>query len=231
MKPATQAMTQSEAIERGRLLFAQECRFLRPIVSLDDVPDTALPEVAFVGRSNVGKSSLLNALTGRNGLARVSNTPGRTREINLFDLGQRLILVDLPGYGFARVAKTQSAAWRQLLSGYLKGRPQLARVCVLIDGRHGVKDSDEEMMDLLDGAAVSFHLVLTKSDKISAEESRNVLNATIGAAGKHVAGHPEVFLTSAEMGDGLAELRATLASVALPTDSGYKPAAARRDRA
>ena len=195
-------MTQSEAIERGRLLFAQECRFLRPIVSLDDVPDTALPEVAFVGRSNVGKSSLLNALTGRNGLARVSNTPGRTREINLFDLGQRLILVDLPGYGFARVAKTQSAAWRQLLSGYLKGRPQLARVCVLIDGRHGVKDSDEEMMDLLDGAAVSFHLVLTKSDKIRAEESRNVLNATIGAAGKHVAGHPEVFLTSATAGDG-----------------------------
>src|SRR6185503_2579215 len=129
-------MTTSKTIERGRILFAQECRFLRPIVSLDDVPDTALPEVAFVGRSNVGKSSLLNALTGRNGLARVSNTPGRTREINLFDLGQRLILVDLPGYGFARVAKTQSAAWRELLNGYLKGRPQLARVCVLIDSRH-----------------------------------------------------------------------------------------------
>ena len=223
-------MSESEAIERGRLLFAQECRFLRPIVSLDDVPDTELPEVAFVGRSNVGKSSLLNALTGRHGFARVSNTPGRTREINLFDLGHRLVLVDLPGYGFARVAKAESAAWRRLISGYLKGRPQLARVCVLIDSRHGVKASDEEMMALLDGAAVSFHLVLTKADKIEAHEFANVLNAASGAAAKHTAGHPDVFLTSAESGLGLAELRAALAAVARPPDSGYKPAAAGRDR-
>ncbi len=224
-------MSNSKAIERGRLLFAQECRFLRPIVSLEDVPDTELPEVAFIGRSNVGKSSLINALTGRNALARVSNTPGRTREINLFDLGRQLILVDLPGYGFARVAKAQSAAWRQLISGYLKGRPQLARVCLLIDSRHGVKDSDEEMMGLLDGAAVSFQTVLTKIDKIAATEIPNVLNATTSATSKHTAGHPDVFVTSAETGAGLPELRAALADVALAPDSGYKPAAAGKDRA
>jgi GTP-binding protein len=217
-------MSESEAIERGRILFAQECRFVRPIVSLDDVPDTELPEVAFIGRSNVGKSSLINALTGHGGLARVSNTPGRTREINLFDLGHRLILVDLPGYGFARVSKSESAAWRELIKGYLRGRPQLARVCVLIDSRHGVKDSDEEMMDLLDGAAVSFHAVLTKGDKIAPGERADVLNAVAAATQKHVAGHPEIFVTSAESGSGIAELRATLASVALPPNSGYKPA-------
>jgi GTP-binding protein len=224
-------MTDNKAIERGRILFAQECDFLRPIVSLDDVPDTELPEVAFIGRSNVGKSSLINALTRRNGLARVSNTPGRTREINLFDLGHRMILVDLPGYGFARVSKTQSAAWRALISGYLKGRPQLARVCVLIDARHGVKDSDEDMMDLLDGAAVSFHTVLTKADKVEAKDLPNVLNAVAAATAKHTAGHPEVFVTSSTTGSGLAELKATLASVALPADPGYKPATAGRDRA
>ncbi len=224
-------MAHNETIERGRLLFAQECRFLRPIVSLEDVPDTELPEVAFIGRSNVGKSSLINALTGRNALARVSNTPGRTREINLFDLGRQLVLVDLPGYGFARVAKTQSAAWRELISGYLRGRPQLVRVCLLVDSRHGVKDSDEEMMDLLDGAAVSFQVVLTKIDKIDAAEIDNVLNATAETTSKHTAGHPQIFVTSAEKGTGLAELRAALAGVALTPDSGYKPAAAaRKDR-
>ena len=216
-------MTTSEAIERGRILFAQECRFLRPIVSLDDVPDTELPEVAFIGRSNVGKSSLINALTARNTLARVSNTPGRTREINLFDLGGRLVLVDLPGYGFAKVSKAQSAAWRRLIKGYLAGRPQLARVCVLIDSRHGVKESDEEMMALLDGAAVSFHGVLTKADKIGAAEAEAMLNATATAVEKHTAGHPLLFLTSAETGAGIPELRASLASVALANETGYKP--------
>jgi len=216
-------MTTSEAIERGRILFAQECRFLRPIVSLDDVPDTSMPEVAFIGRSNVGKSSLINALTNRNTLARVSNTPGRTREINLFDLGQRLVLVDLPGYGFAKVSKSESTAWRRLLKGYLAGRPQLARVCVLIDSRHGVKESDEEMMSLLDGAAVSFHSVLTKADKISGDESAAMLNAVVAATQKHTAGHPDVYVTSAETGAGIPELRAALASVALPSETGYKP--------
>jgi GTP-binding protein len=216
-------MTQSEAIEQGRILFAQECRFVRPIVSLDDVPDTELPEVAFIGRSNVGKSSLINTLTGRNALARVSNTPGRTREINLFDLGHRLMLVDLPGYGFARVSKTESAAWRRLINGYLKGRPQLVRVCVLIDARHGIRESDEEMMSLLDGAAVSFHAVLTKADKIDQAENANVLNAVSAATEKHTAGHPQVFVTSAETGAGIPELRAALAAVALAPNSGYKP--------
>jgi GTP-binding protein len=223
-------MARDDATERGRILFAQECRFLRPIVSLDDVPDTQLPEVAFIGRSNVGKSSLINALTGRRALARVSNTPGRTREINLFDLGHRLILVDLPGYGFARAAKGESAAWRSLIAGYLKGRPQLSRVCLLVDSRHGVKESDEKMMELLDSAAVSFHLVLTKIDKIDSALFTNVLNAARAAAAEHTAGHPDVFLSSSESGMGLAELRAALAGVALPADSGYKPAAAGKDR-
>jgi len=167
-------MTQSEAIERGRLLFAQECRFLRPIVSLEDVPDTELPEAAFIGRSNVGKSSLINALTGRNALARVSNTPGRTREINLFDLGRRLILADLPAMAL-RASPRRKARPGADSSAVTAGRPQLARVCLLIDSRHGVKDSDEAMMDLLDGAAVSFQVILTKSDKIDAAELANVL--------------------------------------------------------
>src|SRR5262249_34238503 len=190
----------AQALEQGRILFAQECEFVRGAADLGGIPATKLPEVAFIGRSNVGKSSLINALTGRNTLARVSNTPGRTREINLFDLGHRLILVDLPGYGFARVAKAQSAAWRKLINGYLKGRPQLARVCLLVDSRHGIKESDEEMMALLDGAAVSFHVVLTKSDKISPAESRAMLNATGETAARHTAAHPELFLTSATSG-------------------------------
>lgn len=220
-------MATDDALERGRLLFAAECKFLRPIVSLDDVPDTELPEIAFIGRSNVGKSSLINALTGRNTLARVSNTPGRTREINLFDLDHRLILADLPGYGFARVSKTVSRAWRKLIDGYLKGRPQLQRVCLLVDSRHGVKDSDEEMMDMLDAAAVSYQLVLTKTDKLSSGELDAVVNDAAAAAAKHVAAHPETIATSAEKGDGIPQLRAALAAMALPGNSGYKPAATR----
>src|SRR5215471_1150167 len=160
----TKARTQAE--EAGRLLFAQACEFMRGAARLEDIPSTKLPEVAFVGRSNVGKSSLVNALTGRKTLARVSNTPGRTREINFFRLGGRLMLADLPGYGYARVSKADSAKWTELIFAYLSGRPNLRRVVLLIDSRRGPLPQDVEVMDLLDQAAVSYQLVLTKVDKL-----------------------------------------------------------------
>ena len=150
------------ALEAGRLLFAKACDFVAGADKLEVVPDATLPEIAFAGRSNVGKSSLINALTGRKTLARTSNTPGRTQQINFFRLGDRLTLVDLPGYGYARAAKTRIAAWTRLVNGYLKGRPGLRRVCLLIDARHGPKDVDREIMTMLDKAAVVYQVVLTK---------------------------------------------------------------------
>ena len=153
-------------IEQGRLLFAQECNFLLGIDKLGQLPDASLPEVAFAGRSNVGKSSLINALTSRKAIARTSNTPGRTQQLNFFNLGKRLILVDLPGYGYARVSKTQVAAWTRTLKAFLRGRVTLRRVCLLIDSRVGIKDLDREMMDMLDSAAVMYQIVLTKVDKL-----------------------------------------------------------------
>jgi GTP-binding protein len=221
---APQAPTKG-ALKRGHLLFAQECKFLRPIQTMDDQPRTTAPEVAFAGRSNVGKSSLINALTNRKTLARVSNTPGRTREINLFDLAGRLTIADLPGYGFARVSKSVSAEWQRLIVAYLHGRTQLQRVCLLVDARHGAQANDRDMMTMLDGAAASFVVVLTKMDKLNAAERAKAINDVEAVTREHVAAHPEFFATSAEKGTGIPELRAHLATLA---ETGYKSAAARR---
>ena len=213
------------ALRRGQLLFAQECKFLRPVGAFADLPPTKLPEIAFAGRSNVGKSSLVNALVNRKTLARVSNTPGRTREIILFELAGQLTIADLPGYGFARVPKTMAAEWRRLIEAYLRGRTQLKRVCLLIDARHGAQANDRTMMELLDAAAASFVLVLTKTDKLNATDRTRAINDAEAVAREHVAAHPELFATSAETGSGLPELRAHLAALA---ETGYKAAASGR---
>ena len=205
-----------EAEEKGRILFAQECDFLLGAADLAGIPPAALPEVAFAGRSNVGKSSLINALTGRKTLARVSNTPGRTREINFFRLGGRLTLADLPGYGYARVSKADSARWTELIFAYLRGRPNLRRVVLLIDSRRGALPSDTDVMDLLDRAAVSYQLVLTKADKLKPAELAQVTAQTEALSRRHAAAHPELFTTSSVTGEGIAQLRAALAALAVP---------------
>ena len=205
-----------EDIERGRHLFAQSCDFAFAAGSQASMPPASLPEVAFAGRSNVGKSSLLNALTGRNALARVSRTPGRTKEINFFDLGGKLFLVDLPGYGYAKVSHRQSETWNKLIRSYLRGRPTLKRVCVLVDARHGLKESDKAVMDLLDGAAMSYQIVLTKADEASREELARVVVATAREAAKHGAAHPVLLETSSLTGMGIPALRAMLAQLADP---------------
>ena len=201
-------------IEAGRRLFSRECTFVGGVAQLADLPAPGLPEIAFAGRSNVGKSSLLNALTNRKSLARTSNTPGRTRELNFFDLDGRLTLVDLPGYGYARASKTDIRRWNQTLRDYLRGRPTLARLCLLVDARHGIKAGDEEMMEMLDAAAVVYRLILTKMDKLKAGERTGRI-AEVGAVLKsHPAALPEPFATSARGGDGIAALRADLAALA-----------------
>lgn len=207
-------------LEEGRLLFSAECRFLLSAVSAEQVPASDLPEIAFAGRSNVGKSSLVNALTGRNTLARTSNTPGRTQQLNFFDLGGRLMLTDLPGYGYAKAPKAEVARWTRLTRAYLKGRPQLRRILLLVDSRHGLKTADREIMKELDKAAVSYQAVLTKTDKIKEEALAQVIVTTAGELRAHPAAHPEVMVTSSQAGMGIAELRAELAMVALPRHSG-----------
>ncbi|SME92054.1 GTP-binding protein [Tistlia consotensis] len=207
-------------LEAGRKLFAQRCDFVMAGVKPDDVPASDRPEIAFAGRSNVGKSSLVNALTGRKTLARASNTPGRTRQLIFFDLAGRLMLVDLPGYGYAKAPKQDVALWTGLTRAYLKGRPQLRRVLLLIDSRHGLKDSDREVMTALDKAAVSYQVVLTKADKPKPDELSRCAEATAAELAKHVAAHPAVAVTSAESGQGIAELRAELALLALPAAAG-----------
>ena len=209
-----------EALEAGRLLFAQSCAFLTAAAQEGQLPDLGLPEVAFAGRSNVGKSSLLNALAGRKTLARTSHTPGRTRQINFFDLGGRLMLVDLPGYGYARAAKTDIKRWTGLTRGYLKGRAQLRRVCLLIDARHGLKDNDRDVMRELDQAAVSYQVVLTKTDKLKPAALVAIRRLVSGELARHPAAHPESPATSAVTGAGLAELRAGLAALAAPPPGG-----------
>ncbi|WP_417516914.1 ribosome biogenesis GTP-binding protein YihA/YsxC [Minwuia sp.] len=201
-------------IEEGRLLFAAECRFLLSVAHLQQLPGTELPEVAFIGRSNVGKSSLINALTGRKALAKTSNTPGRTQQLNFFDLDGRLMLVDLPGYGFAKAPKAAVEAWTRLIRAYLKGRPNLMRINLLIDSRHGIKESDEDFMSMLDKAAVVYQVVLTKTDKLKSGQLEKLLAATGERLRPHVAAYPKLFATSSEKGDGIAELRAELAMLA-----------------
>ena len=202
------------AIEAGRLLFAGACRFVIGVARIDDLPSDAMPEVAFAGRSNVGKSSLINALTGRKTLARTSNTPGRTQQLNFFDLGGRLMLVDLPGYGYAKAPKGDVDRWNRLIRLYLKGRVGLRRLCLLIDARHGLKPPDRQVMDLLDEAAVAFQIVLTKTDKLKSGELEQRVAAIAGEIRKRAAANPEIIATSAVRGDGIAELRAVLASLA-----------------
>ena len=197
--------------EAGRKLFAGDCEFIFAAARSDGLPPIGPPEIAFAGRSNVGKSSLINALTGRSSLARTSRTPGRTQELIFFDLGGKARLVDMPGYGYAAVAKSKSASWGELARDYLRGRPSLARVFVLIDGRHGLKESDHATMRALDAAAVSYAVVLTKGDEVKAADRDARIAATLEALSKHVAAYPEVFLTSARAGEGIADLRAHVA--------------------
>jgi GTP-binding protein len=197
--------------EAGRKLFAGPCEFVHAAARPDGLPPVGAPEIAFAGRSNVGKSSLINALTGRSTLARTSRTPGRTQELIFFDLGGKALLVDMPGYGYAAVEKAKSASWRALARDYLRGRPSLARVFVLIDGRHGLKESDRETMRALDAAAVSYAVVLTKGDEVKPGDRSARIAATLEGLRKHVAAYPEVLLTSARTGDGVAELRSHIA--------------------
>jgi len=201
-------------LEVGRLLFAQACDFVMGVRTEEDLPPVELPEVAFAGRSNVGKSSLLNALTNRRTLARTSNTPGRTREVNFFRLGGRLMLVDLPGYGYARAGKEEIARWNELIGDYLRGRGNLLRVYLLIDARRGIGAPDRKVMELLDKAAVVYQVVLTKIDKVKPGPLDEVQAATEAELKGHGAAYPEILATSSKNKIGLELLRATVATLA-----------------
>ena len=204
----------AEALEKGRKLFAgNNSDFLKGVVAMAGLPPSDRVEVCFAGRSNVGKSSLINAITGRTRLARASNTPGRTQEINFFTLAQSHYLVDLPGYGYANAPKTVVEKWQLLLKHYLSGRANLRRTFVLVDARHGIKDVDEEIMSLLDSSAVTFQAILTKADKIKLKEREKVLDQVRSKLSKHPAAFPEIVLTSSEKGNGIPTLRAVIAGL------------------
>jgi len=208
------------AREAGRLLFAGPCDFVAGAAAMAALPPARMTEIAFAGRSNAGKSSLINALTGRSALARTSNTPGRTRQLNFFDLGGRLMLVDLPGYGYAAAPKRDIAQWRALIDAYLKGRPTLRRALILIDGRVGAKESDRAVFQALDGAAVSYQAVLTKTDTMGPAAIAAAVATLARDLARRVAAHPEILVTSARSGAGIPELRAALAALAAPAPLG-----------
>lgn len=210
---AAAAEADPAARERGRVLFAGSCDFVTSVAKIEQLPAATLPEVAFAGRSNVGKSSLINALTGRRTLAKTSNTPGRTQQINFFDLAGRLMLVDLPGYGYASAPKAKVVAWTRLVELYLAGRPELRRTLLLIDARHGVKDVDRQIMAILDRAAVSYQLVLTKADKVGGAELSRRAAEVAAEAKRHAAAHPDVVATSAREHRGIDLLRAGVAAL------------------
>ena len=203
-----------EQIEAGRLLFARDVTFMLSVVKLATLPAPDMPEVCFAGRSNVGKSSLINALTNRKGLARASNTPGRTRELNYFNVSDRIRVVDLPGYGYARASKTDIARWTELTRAYLRGRAPLRRVFVLIDSRHGLKEGDREIMAMLDEAAVTYQIILTKVDKLKKGELEKVTKKVANKIKKRPAAFPQVISTSSVKKNGLDDLRAEIATLA-----------------
>jgi GTP-binding protein len=210
MTPADPA--DSDHSDRARRLFSGRVEFLKSAPALQFLPEPLVPEIAFAGRSNVGKSSLLNAVTGRKSIARASVTPGRTQELNFFEVGEptSLMLVDMPGYGFAKAPPKVVENWKRLVRDFLRGRQVLKRVLVLIDARHGMKPVDADMMQMLDEAAVGYRVILTKADKIKATELDEVFARTQADARKHIAAHPDVLVTSAEKGMGIAELRAAV---------------------
>ena len=212
--PQSPIPSEAEWLEAGRLLFAGQIDFERGVVGMEHLPDADLPEVAFAGRSNVGKSSLINAVTGRRKLARASTEPGRTRELNFFVIPERLRLVDLPGYGYAKAGKADIDRWTTLTRDYLRGRPSLRRVLLLVDSRHGVKPHDKEVMEALDLAAVNYQVVLTKADKLKASEIDAITKSTAAVVAKRPAAHPELRVTSAETGMGIDLLRADIAALA-----------------
>lgn len=205
----------SSQIEEARKLFAGPCDFVMGVAKLEQLPAASMPEVAFAGRSNVGKSSLVNTLTGRNTLARTSNTPGRTQELNYFNLGGQIFMVDMPGYGYAKVSKEKRSDWDNLIRDYLRGRPSLRCVFILVDARHGLKESDIGIMEMLDETAVSYRIIMTKCDKAHPTEQKILRTKIEALLKKHAAGYPEIHFTSSVKDEGIAELRALVRSFSL----------------